>query len=98
MSKLTVCRIQWLSDKYKSAQRFPKAFYDKYGNLPHIGAYKDPLYAFATLNPKGTLKIEGVKSEWMSPSPYEMGMPKGIEGMVYSAEISDYNIKFLDYE
>ncbi|NKI27467.1 metallophosphoesterase [Arenibacter sp. 6A1] len=85
---------QWLSAKYKSTQRFPKEFYDQYGNLPQIGAYKDPLYAFATLNAKGTMEIEGVKSTWMSPSPYEMGMDKGIDGMVYSAKMSDYKIKF----
>ncbi|SIR31824.1 metallophosphoesterase family protein [Maribacter ulvicola] len=85
---------QWLSSNYKSTERFPKEFYDQYGNLPHIGAYKDPLYAFATLDPAGTMKIEGVKSEWMSPSPYDMGMIKGVEGMVYSSKISDYEFTF----
>lgn len=85
---------QWLSEKYKSNNRFPKEMYEQIGNLPHIGGYKDPLYAFATIKPNGSMKIEGVKSQWLSPSPYEMGMPKGMEGMVYSAEISDYNIKF----
>jgi predicted MPP superfamily phosphohydrolase len=85
---------QWLSSKYSSTERFPKELYKEYGNLPHIGAYKDPLFTFATLNSKGSMSIEGVKSQWLSPSPYEMGMEKGIEGMVYSSEISDYKIKF----
>ncbi len=85
---------QWVSGKYKSTERFPKNFYDQYGNLPHIAGYKDPLYAFATINKKGTIHIEGVKSKWMAPSPYDMGMPKGIEGMAYSAEMSDYNFEF----
>ena len=85
---------QWMSDKYSSKERFSKKLYKEYGNLPHIAGYKNPLYAFATLNSKGTMTIEGVKSEWMSPSPYEMGMPKGIDGMVYSAEISDYKFNF----
>jgi len=85
---------QWLSSKYTSTDRFPKALYEQYGNLPNIGAYKDPLYAFASLDLNGSMRIEGVKSQWMAPSPYEMGMLKGIEGMVYSAEISDYKIKF----
>lgn len=85
---------QWMSSKYVSKERFAEHFYKEYPNLPNIAAYKDPLYAFVILDSKGTMSIEGVKSQWISPSPYEMGMPKGIEGLVYSAEISDYKIKF----
>ncbi|MET2985993.1 metallophosphoesterase family protein [Aureibaculum conchae] len=85
---------QWMSDKYSSKKRFSKELYKEYSNLHHIAGYKDPLYAFATLNSKGTMAIEGVKSEWMSPSPYEMGMLKGIDGMASSAEISDYQVNF----
>jgi hypothetical protein len=85
---------QWMSSKYASKERFAESFYKDYPNLPQIAAYKDPLYAFVTLDAKGTMAIEGVKSQWISPSPYEMGMPKGIEGLVYSAEISDYKIIF----
>lgn len=85
---------QWVSGKYESNKRFPKEFYKQYGNLHHIAAYKDPLYAFATLKPEGNFKIEGIQSDWVSPSPYEMGMPKGSNGMVASAEISNYNIRF----
>ncbi len=85
---------QWVSGKYESTARFSKELYNQYGNLHHIAGYKDPLYAFAILNSNGTMQIEGVKSEWISPSPYEMGMPKGIDGMIYTAEISDYEISF----
>lgn len=87
---------QWMSDKYSSKERFAKEHYDNYKWLPNVAAYEKPLYAFATLNSEGTLTIEGVKSNWISPSPYEMGMKKGIEGMVYSSEISDYKINFLN--
>lgn len=85
---------QWMSDKYKSTKRYPKPFYKEYNNLANIASYKDPLYAFATINPKGIMNIEGVKSQWTTPSPYDMGMPKGIYGSEYTAEISDYNLKF----
>lgn len=85
---------QWMSDKYTSTDRFPKQYYKEYRNLEHIAAYKDPLYAVATINHKGTMYIEGVKSEWLSPSPYEMGMPKGIYGSELSAEMSSYKLKF----
>jgi hypothetical protein len=83
---------QWVTGKYTSTQRFAEELYLKYNNLIHIAGYKDPLYAFATIHPNGTLIIEGVKSEWMQPSPYDMGMSKGIEGSIYTSEISDYNL------
>lgn len=85
---------QWMDDKYRTTEHFPKEFYEKYGSLPNIAPYKDPLFAFATLDPAGSLLIEGVKSEWVHPSPSDMGMPSGIYGQEYSATMSDYHIKF----
>ncbi|WP_339841329.1 metallophosphoesterase [uncultured Maribacter sp.] len=85
---------QWMGDKYTSTKHFPEQYYREYGSLPHIAPYKDPLYAFATVDLKGHMLIEGVKSDWVSPSPAEMGMPNGIYGLEYSATMSDYKIKF----
>jgi len=85
---------QWMSDKYRNMDRYPKETYEEYKWLPNIAPYKDPLYAFATVELKGNLKIEGVKSQWISPSPIEMGMPKGMLGMEYTPEISDYDLRF----
>ncbi len=85
---------QWVSGKYTSTERFPKELYKKYGNLHHIAGYKDPLYAFATLNPKGTMEIEGVRSEWMSPSPYDLGMPHKNEEGLHAPQISDFDLRF----
>ncbi|MDO5980056.1 metallophosphoesterase family protein [Flavivirga spongiicola] len=84
---------QW-SQNYTTTERFPKELYKQYGNLHHIAGYKDPLYAFATLKPKGTMKIEGVKSEWMPPSPYDLGMPRKKEGEINSPQISNYQVNY----
>lgn len=84
---------QW-SQKYTTTKRFPKELYEQYGNLPHIAGYKDPLYGFATLNAKGSMTIEGVKSDWMSPSPYDLGLPIETDGDVYSPQISDFEFMF----
>lgn len=84
----------WVGSKYKSTTRFSETMYQEYPNLPHIAGYKDPLFAFVTLNSKGVMEVEGVKSKWLSPSPYDMGMPKAREGSVLTAEISDYKIRF----
>ncbi|MGX1930940.1 metallophosphoesterase family protein [Flagellimonas sp. 2504JD4-2] len=84
----------WMPDKYKNTERYPKAMYEQYKWLPNMATYKDPLYAFAELRPEGTIAIEGVKSKWMSPSPSEAGVPKGVYGSQISAEISDYELRF----
>ncbi|GAA3582249.1 metallophosphoesterase family protein [Snuella lapsa] len=85
---------KWVSGKFESTERFPKELYKEYGNLHHIAGYQDPLYAFVTLKPNGIMKVDGVKSNWMSPSPYDMGMVSDNQDVPFSAEISDYKIKF----
>ncbi len=85
---------QWMGDAYKNSERYPKAMYEKYKHLGNLAPYKDPLYAFAKIDPKGSMFVEGVKSQWVKPSPFEMGMPKGIYGNTCSAEISDYQLRF----
>lgn len=85
---------QWMEDKYKNTDRYPKEMYASYKWLPNLATYKDPLYAFASIDPKGSMRIQGVQSEWVSPSPFDMGMPKGILGSEYSARISDYDLQF----
>lgn len=40
------------------------------------------------------MKIEGVESKWMPPSPYDMGMSDELNGSENSSRISDYKIKF----
>ena len=85
---------QWMSDKYTSDKRFSKELYDQYKLLPHIASYKDPLFAFAQVDPKGNFSLEGVKSDWTYPSPYDLGMPRGSGAKAYSAELSDRQLTF----
>lgn len=85
---------QWMREPYKNSERFPKELYEQYKWLPHLAPYKDPLYAFAEIDPRGSMTIEGVRSEWVYPSPYDMGMPLDVLGNRLSAEISDYELRF----
>lgn len=83
---------QWIGYGYP-ADRYPAEVAKDYKWLSHIAPYQDPLYAFASINPKGTLTVEGVKSKWMPPSPYDLGMPREPIGNVSSPQISDYTLK-----
>lgn len=84
---------QWIGDK-QNAKRFPQELLKDYKWLNHLAPYEDPLYAFANINPNGTMQINGVKSQWMSPSPDEAGTPRQVFGNEYSPVISDYELKF----
>lgn len=86
---------QWIAnDKYTSKNRFPAEEYERNKFLPNLAGYEDALFAFASLSPKGIFQIEGIKSKWMEPSPYSLGMPKGIEGTISTPVISNYSINF----
>lgn len=84
---------QWIGDKYKT-QRYPAELVKEYKWLNHLAPYEEPLYAFASLDPKGSLEIKGKKSQWISPSPQESGIARQVYGNEYSPIISDYKIDF----
>lgn len=84
---------QWIGDQSQSKQT-PPALLEQYKWLNHLAPYQDPLYAFAQLDPNGRLEIKGVRSQWVAPSPREMGLPKQVYGNEYSPVISDYRIDF----
>lgn len=46
-----------------------------YGSVKSMAMYRDPLYAFVTLDPSGIIKIEGKKSQFMDPTPTEKHHP-----------------------
>ena len=82
----------WTSDEYKSHDRFPDELYQKYKLLPNLAAYRDPLFAFARIDQNG-LHLSGVQSQWIPPSPFEVGLPKGKVGSQPSPIISDFQVE-----
>lgn len=56
------------------------------GEYGRMAPYRDALFAFATFDPAGEIRIEGRESEWAKPSPAERNYPKADE---ISAVISD---------
>lgn len=48
---------------------------DGYGSDGAKAMYADPLYCFVTLDPKGSIMINGRGSRFMSPTPAEKGYP-----------------------
>jgi len=56
-----------------------------------MAPYRDALFAFATFDPAGEIRVEGRRSDWVEPSPEERGYPNAAE---ISASIGD---RRLDY-
>ena len=84
---------QWMGDKHQ-IRRYPQELLKDFKWLNHIAPYQDPLYAFASIDHEYTLTIEGIRSQWMPPSPLEAGLPQQVYGNQYSPVISDYTLTF----
>ena len=84
---------QWLGGNYIH-KRFSDEVEAANPWVRYTAPYKDPLYAIVQIGPKGVIEIEGIKSEYIPPSPAELGYPQGKEGNRGSAQISDRKLTF----
>ena len=86
---------QWIGEKYSNKTRYAAALYEQYQHLDKLAPYKDALFAFAELDIKNAwLKIDGIRSEWLAPSPADLNIPEQVYGAQYSAGISN---RLLDF-
>ncbi len=86
---------QWLGEQYSNKTRYSMELYDQYQSLDKLAPYKDALYMIITVDPqKGFIEMEGLKSEWIVPSPADLGVPLQVQGNRYTPEIRDRQIEF----
>jgi 3',5'-cyclic AMP phosphodiesterase CpdA len=81
----------WIGGKYAFI-RYSEEIDKEYPYLKYTTPYRDPLYAIATLSDT-EIAIDGVESEFVGPSPYELGMPKKASEFVSTAKISSHRLK-----
>ena len=65
----------WLGDQYahvRYSDRVDKAF----PSIKYTAPYKDALFALVKLEPEGRMLIEGIHSEFVGASPWELGVPE----------------------
>ena len=62
----------WVGGANKHAS-YPKEIHAAHPWIGHTTPYRDPLWAYVTIDPAGELRIEGVRSQWVGPSPKELG-------------------------
>jgi predicted phosphodiesterase len=69
---------KWGGDSYKHKHDgYPDSAYDECPDLIYTFPYKDSLFALITVNPDGTITIEGRTSEWVTPTPEDLGYAGG---------------------
>lgn len=68
----------------------------KHPTIKHTAPYRDPLYALVTIDPqKGILEIIGTRSEFVGPSPWELGASReALEARSLVPQISDWRVPF----
>lgn len=88
---------QWLGATFSDRSRYPKALYNEYPSLDKMAPYQDPLFAFVTVDAfQKRISVEGIISDWISPSPYELGAQRQIEGCQSTAFIGSRILPFDD--
>lgn len=78
----------WIGSKYQTI-RYSEDIDKKYPYIKATAPYKDPLFAIVTID-NNSIRIEGTKSEFAGPSPYELGFPRSSSEFISTPFISDY--------
>ena len=66
---------QWVGEKYRY-KRFNEEIEKANPWVSYTVPYKEPLYAIVTIRNEGIFEIEGTRTEYIPPSPSELGYPE----------------------
>lgn len=83
---------KWLGNKYAVIDRYPEEILKKYPSAKYIAPYRDPLYALVTIGSE-EMKIKGMKSEFIPPTPEDLGVPSVPDRNSMIPQISNRIIK-----
>lgn len=84
---------RWVGSDYEHV-RYSAGIDEKYPYIKYTIPYKDPLFTFLEIDPKGVLKIEPKKSEFVGLGPEEMGMPAPANNDPIIPQISGFKFKY----
>lgn len=65
----------WLGEKYQHV-RYSAEVDKAFPYLKYTAPYRDALFALCRLDPPGRFTIQGVRSEFVGPSPWDLGLPE----------------------
>jgi len=82
----------WLGDAYTQI-RFSAEVDKNFKWIKYTAPFKDPLFTTIEISTKGWIKIAGKKSEWVGPTPFELGYPEKMKLFIRPA-ITKRTLKF----
>jgi len=74
----------WLGESYAKI-RYSDEVDKNYKWIKYTAPFKDPLFTTVIISTKGWIKIAGKKSEWVGPSPFELGYPERMKKFIRPA-------------
>ena len=66
---------KWLGEEYEHI-RYSEDVDKKFKWIKYTAPYKDPLFTIVEISTAGFIKIAGKESEYVGPSPWELGYPE----------------------
>ncbi|MDE5920646.1 MAG: metallophosphoesterase family protein [Paramuribaculum sp.] len=91
-SQVNSASYVWIGTETQTERRFPKEINDRYSLMKYSMMYDRPLWAIVTLTDDG-ISIEGVKGQFMPPTPAEIGIKENVDGLPLVPLIEDYQIE-----
>ena len=83
---------KWLGEEYAHI-RYSEEIDRQFKWIKYTAPYKDPLFAVVTVSSTGYIHIKGQKSDYVGPTPWEVGYP--LENRPYTtAQITDRELHF----
>jgi 3',5'-cyclic-AMP phosphodiesterase len=83
---------QWMGEEYKHV-RYSQQIDKEYKWIKYTAPHKEPLFTIVEISSEGFINIAGKKTEWVGPSPWELGYPDELKEYVRPA-ISEKHLKF----
>ena len=83
---------KWLGEEYGQI-RYNEDVDKEYKWIKFTAPYKDPLYTIVEISTEGYIKMSGKKSEYVGPSPWELGYPEHLRQFV-KPQITERLMKF----
>ena len=75
---------KWLGEEYECI-RYSNEIDKDYKWIKYTAPYKDPLYTVVEISTEGYIKIAGKKTEYVGPSPWDLGYPEHLKKYVKPA-------------
>lgn len=75
---------QWMGEAYVHI-RYSEEIDKKFKWLKYTAPHKEPLFTIVEISSQGYIKIHGKQTEWVGPSPWEVGYPETLEKYVRPA-------------